>query len=711
MTAESSPGYFTCYGNDVCAIGIHHKEDGYVASFWIRHCDANVPFETPIWRDLDLSEQPEATLSREHGVEPNDRPKTRDWSEMASKRWNRRKQVLESARDFRARKDSCGNEESEEGSRCDVGVQCDMTSCRELVCEWIRDLASPNCATILCNSLLNFGRLMPFYNDDMMDLCMTVYLTSPKTYKVIRQMLQWPAISTLYRHYSDKIRAVKEKLTTVEGIKAGSEDVRKAVAELVASGEQIDTQFTLAIDAFSFRGFSGSTMNRLTDADVSDCRCCDEQIGDALVTGSETTCYTNAFLMLLIPHDYKIPVKVLHLFASTTGAYTKAVDQRARVILENAKEMKMRIWFRATDGDPGVSGSHNSFYEQHICGKSSVYLNLVKDVWTWLCKDDTSFVPISDPLHVWKNVRARYLTRRIILFKDSPPTDLERVRRILRLGNALDDDSQLGKMRDNYVTQMFTFRNVAKLIREKEYTSAFLFLPFACWLAVTFSDRVDREFRIFLCEVAFQLLSMYLEAMQEIPTDSVTRTATDCNRGDVFSRGHYVRRMLNTLCAFGVTLVFGSNSVRMDSLGTHLVENAIGIARSTSSDHRYERIITTYAHNELRKSLAERLNVVLRVPNRITDGGCKIELDDRMCQAGPLASKPRDWNVPYILHLSRALCSPALAPAMKTDALEFANDLDAIAYLSDRQTHDTSLVANSGILSRLFGFKSETADE
>ena len=377
MTTESSPGYFMSYGNAVCAIGMHRKEDGYVASLWVRHCDANVPFETPIWRDLQPEAVEQAEGPLEHDVQPVARPKTRDWSEMASKRWNRRKQVVESARDFRARKDCCNSEETKERFRCDVGVQCNVASCRELVCEGIRDLASPNCATILCNSLMNFGKLKPSYDDDMMDLCMIVYLTSPKAYKVIRQMLQWPAISTLYRHYSDKIRAVKEKLLTLEGIKEGLEDVRKAVAELVASGEHVDTQFTLAIDAFSFRGFSGSTMNRLTDAHVSDRRRCDGQIGDALVTGSETPCYTNAFLMLLIPHDYKIPVKVLHLFASTTGAYTKAIDQRAQVIMENANEMKMRIWFRATDGDPGVSGSHNSFYEQHISGKSSGYLNLV----------------------------------------------------------------------------------------------------------------------------------------------------------------------------------------------------------------------------------------------------------------------------------------------------------------------------------------------
>lgn len=55
------------------------------------------------------------------------------------------------------------------------------------------------------------------------------------------------------------------------------------------------------------------------------------------------------------------------------------------------------------------------------------------------------------------------------------------------------------------------------------------------------------------------------------------------------------------MVAFGIALMFGDERLRLDALGTHLVENNIGIARQTSFDPIWERILTTYCHAEMRK--------------------------------------------------------------------------------------------------------------
>ena len=70
------------------------------------------------------------------------------------------------------------------------------------------------------------------------------------------------------------------------------------------------------------------------------------------------------------------------------------------------------------------------------------------------------------------------------------------------------------------------------------------------------------------------------------------------------AEAHYIKRILNSLVAFGVVLIFGDERLRTDALGTHLVENSIGIARQTSFDPRWERILATYCHAEERKELA-----------------------------------------------------------------------------------------------------------
>ena len=86
------------------------------------------------------------------------------------------------------------------------------------------------------------------------------------------------------------------------------------------------------------------------------------------------------------------------------------------------------------------------------------------------------------------------------------------------------------------------------------------------------------------------------------------------------------------LYLFGVALTLGAENIRMDALGTHLVENAIGLARAASSDPRYERIIQTYARAEVKKEIAADLGVTLHVQGRVNHGGCKVDPD---YQRGP----------------------------------------------------------------------------
>ena len=101
-----------------------------------------------------------------------------------------------------------------------------------------------------------------------------------------------------------------------------------------------------------------------------------------------------------------------------------------------------------------------------------------------------------------------------------------------------------------------------------------------------------------------------------------------CQRGFnsivIFNEELYIIRMLNTLIAFGLALVFGDDAIRMDSLGRHLVENAIGIARQDSNDPRWTRIHTSFAHAEMRKRFSRKHGLKIHYQGRVYDGGCKI---------------------------------------------------------------------------------------
>ena len=543
----------------------------------------------------------------------------------------------------------------------------------------------------------NMRRFRPCYTDNMYMIAMLMYLTSAKSYKILRQILVLPAVSSLYRHFDKNLEETRTILTDPGCINAVIDNVKACYDKLRANGVSVNSQFTLAVDAFAFRSFSGSTFPSSQGIHTT------EKETVSMNDGHAT--YRYGFLFLLIAHDYRIPTKVVHLACASTGSYTCEIDMITRSIIKAANDKGLRVLCRATDGDPGVSTEHQKFYDKHIAGRSAHFNTLITDIHEWLVENPASWIPISDPLHIFKNVRARLLKHGIRIYPWAPSVDIGEMRASLKLGAVLDDRSQLGKMRDCYVLSLFTFRNVVKLLKKKQYVNACILFPFSCWIAVIYGERISLGFRIFLVELAFQLLSDWLSLYPELAEQDVSQKYTkDCS-AVVFTEPPYVKRMLNTLVTFGVALCFGADNIRLDALGTHLVENAIGIARSTSNDPRYERILTTYVHNELRKKFADKLGIAIHIPGRVNCGGCKVD-PDHQCTSRRLY-KPEGWRVDSIIELLRGLTNEEVAPALDHDASLFRSQLSEMADQLDMRQYSVNEAANSTIMARLIKFTSE----
>ena len=560
------------------------------------------------------------------------------------------------------------------------------------------DLRATTGLSFLLECLRNLGFKKPTYSDTCYKIAMLLHLSSAKTYKILRQLLRLPAISSLYRHFGSRLSEIRVELTSLERIEQMVGAVKDEIAKLRSQGAAVNTHFTLAVDAFAFRSFVGSPLGFPG---------CQQSKQQTEVLSERGVKYNNGFLFLLISHDYQIPVKTVHISAQTSGSYNKTIASVTEQIIDCAHRNDLRVWCRATDGDPGVSGEHNKFYFNHIHGKSSNFSTLLKRIHRLLSADDSLWIPISDPLHVFKNVRSHILRHPIVLYPNTSGVNLDCMRSVLSLGNALTDETQLGKMRDCYVISLFTFSNVAKLLEAKEYASASILFPFACWASCIFSPSLDLSFRLFLVELSFQMLSDWLSQYAEIKmgeeeTKALTKEQRKCD-GQKLCDAHFIRRMLNTLAAFGVALRFGSETLRLDALGTHLVENAIGIARATSSDPRYERILSTFTHAELRKTIACELNVTIHIPGRVNSGGCKIAPDYAVEE--PQVSKPESWRVDGIIQLFHGLMIPELAEVLKDDAKPFIAELFSISEKLDEYEYEVNDAANSTIMARLIKFQ------
>ena len=605
--------------------------------------------------------------------------------QKSRKRWDKAYGRLEAQQDFVRRMKEA---KTKKRSRKDVSVQFDkMLSWESFTLDVLRD-SSPLMRCFIVDCVKNSMRSRPEYSKQVWELGWILYLTSAKTYALLRQVFILPSVSGLYDRFGQKLSSVKEKITDLSCVKESLRQVQKAADKLGSS-----VQYTLAIDAFALRTFAATKLGTVAQAEKG--------------VNADSIQMNNGFLFLLVPHDYRIPIKMLHLAAAPNGSYNAKIDGMAKVILSTARDVGTKIVCQATDGDPGVSRSHESFYSSHVFKYSGHYGNLITHIWQWVSNDENAIIPIADPLHVWKNVRSRLISHKICLFDGSNPIDINIIRGILDIGDALDDVTQVGKMRDGYVLKLFTFSNVTKLLQAHEYVAAFLLFPFASWILVVFSPHISYQFRLFLCELAFQLLSSYLHEFDTLQVCGVQQKPTDRHSPSTFSKAHSVKRMLNTLACFGAILFFGADKLRMDCLGTHLVENAIGIARSTSFDPRYERVLTTFSHNELRKELAMKYSLQLHVPTRINKGGCKLESDVDSDQLEPQIDKPARWTISKLLNLAKCMCIPEIAPALDGKIKRFMDELVLISEGVETVCHEVNHAANNGILARLAAFKSK----
>ena len=155
--------------------------------------------------------------------------------------------------------------------------------------------------------------------------------------------------------------------------------------------------------------------------------------------------------------------------------------------------------------------------------------------------------------------------------------------------------------------------------------------------------------------------------------------------------------------SFGLGLAFGPNVVRLDAMGTHLVENAIGVARSTANSTRYAAIISAFATAEIRKELARKYKIPLHIPRRINDGGAKVNTlaDDGV-------QHQEQWDANDISSMFVELCNHDLMKSARMDLQEFLVSLKQfVASLDITELPGISEVSNALIIQRNYKFKSE----
>ena len=591
------------------------------------------------------------------------------------------------------------NRQVSEQSRCIARLTLQHRPLTTESCSEMCPKTPPESACLFSSVLEEMTRLFPVskhgrrFTQQLLDLSQLLFSLSPRAYKVLRQIFVLPTLSTLYSHYGCRVKEIRNGLVDVSKI----DDVIREVA--ADAQEENGKIFTLAVDAFAFRSFCGQTLPSVTAGSPNST--------PVTTAPEEDQIYSNGFMFLLIPLSCNKQPKLLHIAARRCGNYDDAIDAIVAHIKGVMALHGLKLFFKATDGDRFLTKEHSRFFTQHICALPSgvPFCWVVYSIYELLQSTGTT-MPIADPLHFSKNARAKLLKHPIVLQQchgKRQSTDAEQLRQILNLGKVFEDKSSLGAMRDRYVIELFHLSNVAELLTHGVVHGAFLLLPYAALFAAIFEPSLENEARLFFIEVAYHCYWHFLTECPKIlriNSDVHAKFISGVSQATTLAEESYIVRMIHTCIALAISLVYGPRFVRMDALGTHLVENRIGNARAGCNDPRWSRILSNCSLAELRRELAKKYKVIVNVSKRVNHGGAKV---DTLLSDGLVI--PESWRPELIVSLF--IDSLNNDGCVSDDLESFAQDLMEIAkHISKPALGSPSDVANSSIMARNISFGS-----
>ena len=195
---------------------------------------------------------------------------------------------------------------------------------------------------------------------------------------------------------------------------------------------------------------------------------------------------------------------------------------------------------------------------------------------------------LGDMLHMLKIVRARLFSPVPIVFTLHNTTfkvDTEKMRKVLKLGKVLCDESSTGKMKDYYPLILFDLENVQKLIENECFPQAMYLLPYALWSTAVRNADIHRDTRIKVLSMSFSIFySLFIQSNFETRDKGITIKPCKTSTAIYFADDALLIRAMNATFTTAVALK-AFPDVRLERIGTHVLENFFGKVRQMCDNH------------------------------------------------------------------------------------------------------------------------------
>lgn len=226
-----------------------------------------------------------------------------------------------------------------------------------------------------------------------------------------------------------------------------------------------------------------------------------------------------------------------------TDLHQKKIVNHFFEISKILKTLNINVKYVATDGDISFDKCHQNFFDDHI-------LPIIEDTFENIVESlsDLSEIPLSDPLHLFKNERARALLHLMMVDPDECRClNMKLFEIAANLGPVFYDKSKAASMKDVYALLMFSWNTLVSALNSGRFDAAFFILPFVYLAEAIESPLLSKEMRINFLSFSFQIFKYHFQTISKIGSKSLFTQRFKKKNQMIFMKIHFAKKKKNLM--------------------------------------------------------------------------------------------------------------------------------------------------------------------
>jgi len=409
------------------------------------------------------------------------------------------------------------------------------------------------------------------YSEKTLDICYVLYSYSPVTYSILQNLLPLPSDRHLRECYRDTVNLRMHNLLNKDQLNYLLDNLRESCS--------MDDSTTPSVIAF-----------------------------DATVTNPMKTNVGAIFLYTIQPLHGDRKSFPIHVIKNENGHATDDIVEIVDELAKMSNDSHFHCRYVASDGELKTNRLHERFAKYIQNSQIQKFKELIEHT-----NDYPHLIPISDWIHILKNMRSRLINQDVKITEDLATINLLDACELLNLPDVVHKEGASYAMRDDLALILFN-PSVMKSMLSKNMWAMFCFVfPFTLVTITIQSPALSIGARNQLLELAYHALNIISRAS----TRYKERPSQHSEPASYLTKIQSIR-IQNTILAIGHALMYYSDGLTINRLGTQIIEYMFArMRRMAHGQQSDDKLMSAFVKSEISKEICAKYDLNDHVIGRV----------------------------------------------------------------------------------------------